>query len=93
MASSDEFMTRNTLTERARMYDADIRAKARAREARIRTLVRYARSKGLDANPDMVNKHLDWFNRWYAGALATGYLMNRTGVKFIVRDGTDDKAK
>lgn len=91
MASSDEFMTRNTLTARAKLYDAEIKAKERAREARVRTITRYARGKGLDANPDMVSRYLDWFNRWYAGMLATGYLMNRTGVKFIVRDGTDDK--
>lgn len=43
----------------------------------------YARGCGLDADWQFVNRHYDWFNRWYYGCLATGYLIRRTGVKRI----------
>lgn len=69
--------------DRARSYDAEIRARIRAKEARVRTITRYARAKGLDANPDLVSRHMAWFERWYSGYLATGYLKNRTGIKDI----------
>lgn len=53
------------------------------RKRMIGQIVKHARSQGLDADSDMVNKHYPWFLRWYEGVLATGYLMNRTGVKRI----------
>jgi len=43
----------------------------------------YARGKGLDVTTAQVAKHWHWFERWYTGQLATGYLINRTGIKRI----------
>lgn len=67
-------------------WRAKFNAAVDARDRRIKQIVDYARSKGLDANYAMVSRHLPWFERWYASYLATGHLMNRTGVKMIPRD-------
>lgn len=71
--------------ERAIRWQAEFERRAAARDARIQEIVRYARSKGLDANPAMVFRHLKWFEAWFTGYLATGYLMGRTGIKWIVK--------
>ena len=47
----------------------------------VEAITRHARDQGLDANEDMVNKHYAWFLRWYEGIFATGYLINRIGIK------------
>ena len=56
---------------------------ANDRIAECRKISKYARRKGLDANPEMVNRKLRTWRNWYTGALATGYLKHLTGVKPI----------
>ena len=51
-------------------------------------IARHAWSKGLSVDPFIVNRHLKWFKLWYAGGLATGHLMGRTGVRFRQRKPT-----
>lgn len=51
------------------------------REKLCRAMAKYANACGLDCDWQFVNKHMLWFLRWYNGAIATGYLMGRTGVK------------
>lgn len=46
------------------------------------TIARNAWNSGLDVDPYRVNRHYAWFKLWYAGGLATGHLMHRTGVRF-----------
>lgn len=53
------------------------------RKRMIESIVTHARSQGLDANNAIVDRHYVWFLRWYEGVLATGYLMGRTGVKYV----------
>jgi len=50
-----------------------------------RKISKYARRKGLNATPEMVNRKLRIWRRWYTGNLATGYLKHITGVKDIPR--------
>lgn len=61
--------------------DAAIRVEARKRM--VESITRHARDQGLDANAPMVDRHYKWFIRWYEGVIATGYLMGRTGVKWL----------
>lgn len=68
---------------------AEIRAKVKAKVSRADYLKSYARARGLDVTFSQVSAHLDIFERWHGGLIATGHLMNATGVKFIGRD--DDK--
>lgn len=49
----------------------------------VESITRHARDQGLDANAPMVDRHYKWFIRWYEGVIATGYLMSRTGVKWL----------
>lgn len=51
------------------------------RKRMVEAMARHAQSQGLDATEEKVNRHYVWFLRWYEGVIATGYLMNRTGVK------------
>lgn len=60
-----------------------VRQAAIDRQNQCKTIAEYARSKGLDVDWQFVNRHHDWFTRWYHGGLATGYLIRRTGVKRI----------
>jgi hypothetical protein len=46
-----------------------------------------ARQFHLDVTPERVDRHYDWFLRWYHGGIATGYLINRTGIKRMSRAG------
>lgn len=55
------------------------------RRARCEAIAETARSHGLDCDWILVNKHLQWFELWHAGGLATGYLMGRTGVQYRQR--------
>lgn len=64
--------------------DAAIYAEERKRM--VTSITRHAREQGLDADEQLVARHYAWFLRWYEGVIATGYLMNRTGVKYIVLD-------
>ena len=48
-----------------------------------RRIAKRARRKGLNADPQMVNRKLTIWRRWYTGNLATGYLKHITGVKDI----------
>lgn len=64
--------------------DAAIYAEERKRK--VTAITAHARAQGLDANEAMVSRHFAWFDRWYTGIIATGYLMNRTGVKRITLD-------
>lgn len=68
------------------MRDAAIYAEERRRK--VLAIVKHARSQGLDANKALVGRQYKWFLRWYEGVIATGYLMNRTGVKRITLDET-----
>lgn len=52
------------------------------------TIARSAWHKGLKVDPFIVNRHYKWFKLWYAGGLATGHLMGRTGVRFRQRNTT-----
>lgn len=60
-----------------------IREAAIQRRAKCDLIAEYARAKGLDVDWLFVNRHFAWFERWYHGGLATGYLIRRTGVKRI----------
>lgn len=64
--------------------DAAIYAEERRRK--VTAITAHARAQGLDANEEMVARHFAWFDRYYTGVIATGYLMNRTGVKRITLD-------
>lgn len=64
--------------------DAAIYAEERKRM--VTSITRHARAQGLDADEKLVARQYAWFLRWYEGVIATGYLMNRTGVKHIVLD-------
>jgi hypothetical protein len=86
MTSNPPSPSRDDAVERYRAWRELFERKLAAREARITQITAYARAKGLDANPVMVNRHLQWFERWYAGYLATGHLMGRTGLVKIPRD-------
>lgn len=63
------------------MRDAAIYAEERKRK--VVAITRHAIAQGLDADEDLVARYFAWFDRWYMGVIATGYLMNRTGVKYI----------
>lgn len=52
-----------------------------ARSDMVDAMYRHAKSQGLDATKEHVSRYYNWYYRWYTGAIATGYLMNRTGVK------------
>lgn len=45
-------------------------------------IARYAWNMGLKVDPFIVNRHYKWFKLWYAGGMATGHLIGRTGVRF-----------
>lgn len=64
--------------------DAAIYAEERKRK--VTAITRHVRAQGLDANEEMVARHFAWFDRYYTGVIAAGYLMNRTGVKRITLD-------
>lgn len=64
--------------------DAAIYAEERKRK--VTAITARARAQGLDANEEMVARHFAWFNRYYTGVIAAGYLMGRTGVKRITLD-------
>lgn len=64
--------------------DAAIYAEERKRK--VTAITAHARAQGLDANEEMVARHFAWFDRYYTGVIAAGYLMNRTGVKRITLD-------
>lgn len=51
----------------------------------INKYLAHARKMGLSATFDHVNQYYDWYRRWYMGLIATGHLMNRTGVKMKAR--------
>ncbi len=59
--------------------DAILQVEARRRM--VESITSHARDQGLDANVQMVDRHYAWFVRWYEGVIATGYLMNRTGIQ------------
>lgn len=60
-----------------------IREKSIQRQAECARISDYARSKGLDTTWLFVNRHYQWFGRWYYDGMAAGYLIKRTGVKRI----------
>lgn len=64
--------------------DAAIYAEERKRK--VTAITAHARAQGLDANEEMVARHFAWFDRYYTGVIAAGYLMNRTGVRRITLD-------
>jgi hypothetical protein len=86
MASNQPSPSQDAAVRRFQEWRETFERKLAAREARIAQITAYARAKGLDANPALVHRHLAWFERWYAGYFATGYLMNRTGLTKIPRD-------
>lgn len=47
-----------------------------------------ARFAGLDAKPELVNRHYARFCQWYEGRLATGYLIRVTGIQRINKGST-----
>jgi hypothetical protein len=64
---------------------AEIRERVNVRSRTCMSIAARARRFGLDATPEIVNRHYAWFLRWYEGGIATGYLINRTGIKRIPR--------
>lgn len=60
---------------------AEIRARVNDRQAMCRAIARHAERFGLDASVETIDRHYDWFKRWYHGEIAMGYLMRRTGVR------------
>lgn len=67
---------------------AEIRRQVKARLQVCEVIAIKARHFGLDVDAKFVNRHLDWFQRWDAGYIAKGYLVNRLGIKYIQRDKT-----
>lgn len=63
---------------------ARIRSEVSIRARMCRTIAARARRFNLDVTPERVDRHYDWFIRWYHGGIATGYLIKRTGIKRIV---------
>lgn len=59
------------------------------REERCKAIARYANDMLLDCDWQFVNKHLKWFELWHIGLIATGTLINRTGVKRKGHDISD----
>lgn len=57
-----------------------------ARKLLVSKMTAHARAKMLDVSEELVNRHYKWFWRWYEGHLATGYLVNRLGLKRIGGD-------
>lgn len=64
---------------------AEIRERVSGRKAKCEAIAFKARRFRLDVTVDVVERHYDWFERWDAGLIATGYLIGRTGVKRIPR--------
>lgn len=73
--------------ERAAMRDnpqyRDIILALEARKQLVVNMTAHARARMLDVTEDQVSRHYKWFWRWYEGRLATGYLVNRLGLKRI----------
>lgn len=67
---------------------AVIRERVKARAQVCEVIAIKARHFGLDVDAAFVNRHLDWFERWDAGFIAKGYLMNRLSIKRIQRTTT-----
>lgn len=55
------------------------------RRAEVDRITAHAARAGLAVTADFVSDNLSWFRRWYMGLIATGHLMNRTGVKYKPR--------
>lgn len=55
------------------------------RRAEVDRITAHAAKAGLAVTADFVSDNLPWFRRWYMGLIATGHLMNRTGVKYKPR--------
>lgn len=83
MVSDDGQQRLSTAKERYDEAVKRIAAECATRRQRIVQINSYARGKGLDTTTAIVARHLQWFERWYAGGIATGYLIKRTGVTRI----------
>lgn len=59
------------------------------REAKCKAIAEYADKMLLDCDWQFVNRHFKWFEMWYHGVVATGYLINRTGIKRKGHDISD----
>jgi hypothetical protein len=66
---------------RFRLACERIRADISGRTIMCQKIAVHARKFHLDVTPERVDRHYDWFLRWYHGGIATGYLINRTGIK------------
>jgi hypothetical protein len=56
---------------------------AEARWTKCNVISDYAKSKGLNAGPETVNKNYQTWCEWFEGRLQTGYLVRKTGVTYI----------
>ncbi len=65
------------------MTGRNYRKEAHARWQRCQQIAHGAQITGLNATPEMVNRKLAVWERWYQGRLATGYLIKITGVQRI----------
>lgn len=77
------------VAKRFRVAIERIRADVNARQNMCVRIAARARRFHLDVTPSVVDRHYDWFMRWYHGGIATGYLIQRTGIRRIsvTRDG------
>jgi hypothetical protein len=67
--------------ERFRVACERIRADISGRRLMCQRIYERARRFHLDVTVEQIDRHYEWFLRWYNGGIATGYLMNRTGVR------------
>lgn len=51
------------------------------RKRMVEQMTRHCTAMRLDVTEEFVNRHYDWFFRYYTGVIARGYLMKRTGAK------------
>jgi len=81
MPCADSCTCPEHVAERFRVACERIRADISGRKLMCERICQRARRFHLDVTPERVDRHYEWFVRWYHGGIATGYLMNRTGVR------------
>jgi hypothetical protein len=85
MPCADSCTCPEHVAERFRVACERIRADISGRSLMCQRICDKAKRFHLDVTPERVDRHYEWFLRWYHGGIATGYLMNRTGVRRIAR--------
>ena len=85
MSSEPECTCPPDVVQRYEEAIAEIRRQVAQRSQVCEVIAIKARHFGLDVDAKFVNRHLDWFQRWDTGYIASGYLINRLGIKRLPR--------